>query len=225
MAGAGRVMTGKVAVITGAAEGIGAGLVTGYLGRGWSVLASATILRLPNEPEVLAVEGDIADPAGADRVIDAALERFGRLDTLVNNAGMIISKPFADCTAADYADVVGVSLTGFFWITQRAIAAMTTRYGGHVVNVSAAAVGSAGSGTPAVLAALAEGGLAAATRSLAVEYASFGVRVNAVSPGIIGAPAQVSGIVDGVLFLESSPYITGEILRIDGAPKSLTAGR
>ena len=163
MAGAGRVMTGKVAVITGAAEGIGAGLVTGYRGRGWSVLASATILRPPNEPEVLAVEGDIADPAGADRVIDAALERFGRLDTLVNNAGMVISKPFTDYTTADYAHVVGVSLTGFFWITQRAIAAMTTWYGGHVVNVSAAGAGSAGSGTPAVLAALTEGGLAAAT--------------------------------------------------------------
>ena len=114
MAGAGRVMTGKVAVITGAAEGIGAGLVAGYRGRGWSVLASATILRPPNEPEVLAVEGDIADPAGSDRVIDAALERFGRL-----------------------------------------------------------------------------------------EYAAFGVRVNAVSPGIIGAPAQVSGIVDGAC--SSSP--------------------
>ena len=121
--------------------------------------------------------------------------------------------------------MVGVSLTGFIWITQRAIAAMTTRYGGHVVNVSAAGAGSAGSGTPAVLAALTEGGLAAATRSLAVEYASFGVRVNAVFPGIIGAPAQVSDIVDGVLFLESSPYITGEILHIDGAPESLTAGR
>jgi NAD(P)-dependent dehydrogenase (short-subunit alcohol dehydrogenase family) len=154
------------------------------------------------------------------RVIDAALERFGRLDTLVNNAGMVISKPFTDNTAADYADVVGVSLTGFFWITQRAIAAMTTRYGGHVVNVSAAVAGSAGSGTPGVLTALTEGGLAAATRSLAVEYASFGVRVNAVSPGIIGAPAQVSDIVDGVLFLESSPYITGEILHIAGARRT-----
>ena len=225
MAGAGRVMTGKVAVITGAAEDIGAGLVTGYRGRGWSVLASAAFFRAPNDPEVLAVEGDIADPAGADRVIDAALERFGRLDTLVNNAGMVISKPFADYTVADYAEVVGVSLTGFFWITQRAIAAMTTRYGGHVVNVSATVAGSAGSGTPGVLTALTEGGLAVATRSLALEYASFGIRVNAVFPGIIGAPAHVSDIVDGVLFLESSPYITGEILHIDGAPKSLTAGR
>jgi NAD(P)-dependent dehydrogenase (short-subunit alcohol dehydrogenase family) len=193
LAGAGRVVTGKVAVITGAAEGIGAGLVAGYRGRGWSVMASATILRPPNDPEVPAVEGDIADPAGADRVIDAALARFGRLDTLVNNAGIIISKPFTDNTAADYT---------------------------HVVNVPVAVAGSAGSGTPGVLTALTEGGLAAATRSLAVEYASFGVRVNAVSPGIIGAPAQVSDIVDGVLFLESSPYITGEILHIAGARRT-----
>jgi NAD(P)-dependent dehydrogenase (short-subunit alcohol dehydrogenase family) len=103
----GTAFSGKVAVITGAAEGIGAGLVTGYRGRGWSGMASATILRPPNDPEVLAVEGDIADPAGTGRVIDAALERFGRLDTLVNNAGMVISKPFTDYTAADYADVVG----------------------------------------------------------------------------------------------------------------------
>src|SRR5690349_15144287 len=83
----------------------------GRMGRGWSVLASAIILRLPNDPEVAALEGDIAGPAGAGRVMDAALERFGRLDTLVNNAGMVISKPFTDYTAADYADVVGVGLT------------------------------------------------------------------------------------------------------------------
>jgi NAD(P)-dependent dehydrogenase (short-subunit alcohol dehydrogenase family) len=225
MPSADRVMGGKVAVITGAAEGIGAGLVTGYRGRGWSVVVSATILRPPNDPEVLAIEGDIADPASADRVIGGALERFGRLDTLINNAGMVISKPFTDYTAADYAHVVGVSLTGFFWMTQRAIAAMATRYGGHVVNVSATVAGSAGSSTPAVLAALTKGGLAAATRSLAVEYAAFGIRVNAVSPGITGASAQVSDVVDGVLFLETSPYITGEILHIDGGPKSQITGQ
>jgi NAD(P)-dependent dehydrogenase (short-subunit alcohol dehydrogenase family) len=206
-------MTGKVAVITGASEGIGAGLVAGYRGRGWAVVASARTIEPAEDPDVLAVEGDIAGPATASRVIDRALDRFGRIDTLVNNAGVVISKPFTDCTAADYALVVGDNLTGFFWLTQRAIAEMAVRYGGHVVTISASLAEVADSGTPAVMAALTEGGLAAATRSLAIEYAAYGIRVNVVSPGRAG---QVSDVVDGVLFLESSPYITGEILHIDG---------
>jgi NAD(P)-dependent dehydrogenase (short-subunit alcohol dehydrogenase family) len=229
-------MTGKVAVITGASQGIGASLVAGYRGRGWAVAATARTIKPSEDPEVLTVVGDIADPATAGRVIGAALDRFGRIDTLVNNAGVFISKPFTDYTAADYAKVVDVNLTGFFWLTQRAIAEMAVRYGGHVVNVSATLAEVADSGTPAVLAALAKGGLAAATRSLAIEYAAYGIRVNAVSPGIIATPAhpadsyedlggrlpplgragQVSDVVDAVLYLESSPYITGEILHIDG---------
>jgi len=229
-------MTGKVAIITGASQGIGAGLVAGYRRRGWAVVASARTITPSQDPDVLPVVGDIADPATAGRIIGAALERFGRLDTLVNNAGVFISKPFTDYTPADYATVVGVNLTGFFWLTQRAIAEMAARSGGHVVNFSATLAEVADSGTPAALTALTKGGLAAATRSLAVEYASRGIRVNAVSPGIIQTPVhpaesyeglgdrlpplgrvgQVSDVVDGVLCLESSPYITGEILHIDG---------
>jgi len=226
----------KVAIITGASRGIGAGLVAGYRGRGWAVVASARTIRSSQDPDLLTVAADITEPATADRIVDAALDRFGRLDTLVNNAGVCISKPFTDYTAADYAAVVGVSLTGFFWLTQRAIGEMAVRYGGHVVNVSASVAEVADCGMPVVLAALAKGGLAAATRSLAIEYAALGIRVNAVSPGIIqtsidsagssdghgglapplGHAGQVSDVVDGVLFLESSPYITGEILHIDG---------
>jgi NAD(P)-dependent dehydrogenase (short-subunit alcohol dehydrogenase family) len=229
-------MTGKVAVITGGSRGVGAGLVAGYRGRRWAVVASARAIEPSEDPDLLTVAADITEPATADRIIDAALERFGRIDTLVNNAGVFISKPFTDYTAADYAAVVGVNLTGFFWLTQRAIAEMVTRYGGHIVNVTATLAEYADSGTPAVLAAVTKGGLAAATRSLAVEYASYGIRVNAVSPGIIQPPVhppescddlgdrlpplgrvgQVRDVVDGVLFLESSPYITGEILHIDG---------
>ena len=229
-------MTGKVAIITGASRGIGAGLVAAYRGRGWAVVASARTIRPSEDPDVFTVAGDIADPATADRITGAALDRFGRLDTLVNNAGVFIAKPFSDYTAADYARAVGVDLTGFFWLTQRVIAEMARRYGGHVVNVAATLAEVANSGTPAVLAALTKGGLAAATRSLATEYASLGIRVNAVSPGIIqtpahppdsyehlgdqlpplGRPGQVSDVVDGILYLESSPYITGEILHIDG---------
>jgi NAD(P)-dependent dehydrogenase (short-subunit alcohol dehydrogenase family) len=232
-------MTGndrRVAIITGGSQGIGAGLVAGYRRRGWAVVANALTIKPSEDPDVLTVEGDVAKPATADRIIEGALERFGRIDTLVNNAGAFISKPFTDYTAEDYALVVGVNLTGFFWLTQRIIAEMLRRYGGHVVNISATLAEVANSHAPSVLAALTKGGLAAATRSLAVEYASQGIRVNAVSPGIIQTPlhpadsyqglgdrlpplgrvGQVSDVVDGILFLESSPYITGEILHIDG---------
>jgi NAD(P)-dependent dehydrogenase (short-subunit alcohol dehydrogenase family) len=226
-------MSGKVAVITGSSQGIGAGLVAGYREKGWAVVASARTIKASEDPDVLTVAGDIAEPVTAHRIIGAALDRFGRIDTLVNNAGVFISKPFTDYTADDYALALGVNLTGFFWVTQRAIAEMAGRYGGHVVNVSATWAEVADSGTPSVLAALTKGGLAAATRSLAVEYASLGIRVNAVSPGTIQTPmhlpesyggrlpplgrfGQVSDVVDGVLFLEASPFITGEILHIDG---------
>jgi NAD(P)-dependent dehydrogenase (short-subunit alcohol dehydrogenase family) len=232
-------MTGndrRVAIITGGSQGIGASLVTGYREQGWAVLATARKIKPSRDPDLLTVAGDIAEPGTASRIADAALERFGRIDTLVNNAGVYISKPFTGYTATDYALLTGVNLGGFFWLTQRVIAEMVRRYGGHVVNVSATLAEVANSHAPSVLAALTKGGLAAATRSLAVEYASRGIRVNAVSPGIIQTPVypadsyeglddqlpplgrigQVSDVVDAILFLESSPYITGEILHIDG---------
>jgi NAD(P)-dependent dehydrogenase (short-subunit alcohol dehydrogenase family) len=228
--------THKVAIITGASGGIGAGLVAGYRKRNWAVVASSRTIKRSQEPDLVTVAGDITEPATAGRIVETALDRFGRIDTLVNNAGVVISKPFTGYTAADYATVVGVGLTGFFWLTQRAIGEMAVRYGGHVVNVSAIVADVADSGTPAVLTALTMGGLAAATRSLAIEYASRGIRVNAVYPGVIQTPmqpggdgygpggllpplghmGQISDVVDGVLFLESSPFITGEILHIDG---------
>ena len=229
-------MTGKVAIITRASRGIGAGLVAGYRGQGWAVVASARTIKPSQDPDVLTVAADLADPAAAGQITGAALDRFGRIDTLVNNAGVYLSKPPTGYTPADYATAVGVNLTGFFWLTQQAIAEMAALYGGHVVNVTATFAEVADSGTPAVLAALTKGGVAAATRALAIEYASRGIRVNAVSPGIIQTPVhpadsyehlgdrlpplgragQVSDVVNGVLFLESSPYITGEILHIDG---------
>jgi NAD(P)-dependent dehydrogenase (short-subunit alcohol dehydrogenase family) len=205
-------------------------------------VANARTIGPSADPDVLTVEGDIANPATADLIVEGTLERFGRIDTLVNNAGVFVSKPFTTYTAADYALLTGVNLGGFFWLTQRVIAEMVRRYGGHVVSISATLAEVASSHSPSVLAALTKGGLAAATRSLAVEYASRGIRVNAVSPGIIqtsvypadsyeglgdrlpplGRVGQVSDVVDAILFLESSPYITGEILHVDGG---LTAGR
>jgi NAD(P)-dependent dehydrogenase (short-subunit alcohol dehydrogenase family) len=226
----------RVAVITGGSQGIGAGLVAGYRARGWAVVASARTIKPSEDPDVLTVAGDLAEPGTADQIADAALDRFGRIDTLVNNAGLFICKPFTDYTADDYALLTGVNVTGFFWLTQRVIAEMLRRYGGHVVNLTATIAQVANSKTPAALTALTKGGLAAATRSLAIEYASRGIRVNAVSPGIIQAPmhpsdgcealagrltplgriGQVSDVVGAILYLESAPYITGEILHVDG---------
>jgi NAD(P)-dependent dehydrogenase (short-subunit alcohol dehydrogenase family) len=225
----------RVAVITGGSQGIGAGLVAGYRRRGWAVVASSRAIKPAGDPDVLTVAGDVSEPATADRIIGGAVERFGRVDTLVNNAGLFLSKPFTDYTAGDYAAMAGVNLAGFLWLTQRAIAEMLKRGSGHVVSIATTLAEYASSSTPAVLTALTKGGLAAATRSLAIEFAARGIRVNAVSPGIIQTPehppesyaglgglhplgrvGQVSDVVDGILFLESSPFVTGEILHIDG---------
>ena len=226
----------KVAIITGGSQGIGAGLVAEYRRRGWAVVATSRTIKSGKDPDVLAVDGDISEAATADRIIDATLGRFGRIDTLINNAGVFISKPFTDYSVDDYAAVVGVNLTGFFTLTQRVIGEMLKRGSGHIVNMTTTLADYANSSSPSVLTSLTKGGLASATRSLAVEYASRGIRVNAVSPGIIQTPVhpaesyaglgpqlpplghvgQVSDIVDGILFLESSPFITGEILHIDG---------
>jgi NAD(P)-dependent dehydrogenase (short-subunit alcohol dehydrogenase family) len=226
----------KVAIITGGSQGIGAGLVAEYRRRGWGVVATSRTIKPGTDPGLLTVDGDISEAATIDRVISAALGRFGHIDTLINNAGLFMSKPFTDYTANDYAAMVGVNLTGFFRLTQRAIVEMLKRGHGHIVNISATLADYADSSTPSVLTSLTKGGLAAATKSLAIEYASRGIRVNAVSPGIIQTPVhppesysglgsrlppvghvgQVRDIVDGILFLESSPFITGEVLHIDG---------
>jgi NAD(P)-dependent dehydrogenase (short-subunit alcohol dehydrogenase family) len=228
----------KVAIVTGGSQGIGAGLVAGFRQRGWAVVANALTIKPSKDPDVLAVKGDISQQATADEIISRVMDRFGRVDTLVNNAGIFLAKPFTDYTAEDYELVTGVNLAGFFWLTQRAIAQMLKQHSGHVVNISASVADQADSAEPTALAALTKGGLAAVTRSLAVEYASRGIRVNAVAPGIIQTPlhpaesytpealagqlpplgrvGQISEIVDGIMYLESAQYVTGEILHIDG---------
>jgi len=226
----------RVVIVTGASQGIGAGIAEGYRGNDWAVVVTARTIKAADDPVVLPVAGDLSDPATADRIVAETLETFGRIDTLVNNAGVYVSKPFIDYTADDYAAVVGVNLTGFFRLTQLAISHMLARGSGHVVNITTTLVDVADSSSPSALTALTKGGVAAATRSLAIEYASRGIRVNAVSPGIIQTPVhpaesyaglgerlvpvghvgQVGDVVNAVLFLESSPFVTGEIVHVDG---------
>jgi NAD(P)-dependent dehydrogenase (short-subunit alcohol dehydrogenase family) len=227
----------KVAVITGASQGIGAALVQAYRKHGWAVVANSRSIPASDDADVVTVAGDIADPTVARIVIDTAVRDFGRVDTLVNNAGVFIAKPFTDYTAADYQALIGVNLTAFVITTQLAIAQMLRQdnSGGHVVQVTTSLVDHANSNVPSVLASLTKGGLQSATKSLAIEFAKQGVRVNAVSPGIIQTPMHapesydglaglhpvgrmgtISDIVDGVLYLENAPFVTGEILHIDG---------
>ncbi|WP_203919434.1 SDR family NAD(P)-dependent oxidoreductase [Rugosimonospora africana] len=227
--------TQKVAIVTGASQGIGAGLVAAYRKLGYAVVANSRSIAPSGDPLVLAVPGDIADPAVAQRVVASAVEAFGGVDTLVNNAGVFIAKPFTDYTAEDYETVTGVNLRAFFEVTRPAVAAMLTRGGGHIVNISTSLVDHANSNVPSALASLTKGGLNAVTRSLAVEYATRGIRVNTVAPGIIRTPmhpeatheflaglhpvgrmGDIDDIVDAVLYLESAPFVTGEILHVDG---------
>ncbi|MEV6823707.1 SDR family oxidoreductase [Amycolatopsis sp. NPDC051102] len=227
--------TQKVAVVTGASQGIGAALVEAYRKLGYAVVANSRSITPSGDAGILAVAGDIADPAVGARVIDQALATFGRVDTLINNAGVFVAKPFTDYTGADFDLVTGVNLRGFFEVTQRAIAAMLEVGGGHVVNVTTSLTDHANSAVPSALAALTKGGLNSVTKSLAVEYATRGVRVNAVSPGIIRTPMHPASthealaalhpvgrigdpgdIVDAVVYLEGAPFVTGEILHVDG---------
>jgi NAD(P)-dependent dehydrogenase (short-subunit alcohol dehydrogenase family) len=225
----------KVAIVTGASRGIGAGLAKAFARAGYAVVATSRSIRASTEPDVLAVPGNIAEAETAQRVEEQALDRFGRIDTLINNAGLFIGKPFTDYTPDDYAAMTAVNLAGFFYITQRAIRQMVDQGDGHIVNVTTSLVEHARSASPSALASLTKGGLDAVTRSLAIEYASRGVRVNAVSLGVIKTPmhdpasydglaavhpvgraGEISDVVDGVLYLEQATFVTGETLHIDG---------
>ena len=225
----------KVAIITGASQGIGAGLVAGYRASGYAVVGTSRSIACSEEPDYLTVQGDIAQADTAQRIVEQALERFGRIDSLVNNAGIFIGKPFTEYTAEDFAAITGVNLSGFFHITQKALEYMVDRRSGHIVNVSTSLVAHPHSDEPSALAVLTKGGLAAVARSLAIEYASRGVRVNAVSLGVIRTPSydpasyaglerrhplgrvgEVQDVVDGILYLERATFVTGEILHIDG---------
>ncbi|WP_028638717.1 SDR family NAD(P)-dependent oxidoreductase [Nocardioides sp. URHA0032] len=226
----------RVAAITGASHGIGAALVDAYLDLGYAVVANSRSIAPQSTATLETVAGDVGDPALARDVVDAAMGRFGRLDTLVNNAGIFIAGPFEDITDEDYRTVMRTNVDGFFHLTRAAVVQMLAQgAGGHVVNLTSTLVESASSAVPSALTALSKGGIAAATRSLAIEYAGHGIRVNAVSLGVIetstfsaethqlldrqhpiGTTGRITDVTRGVVYLEQSPFVTGEILHIDG---------
>jgi NAD(P)-dependent dehydrogenase (short-subunit alcohol dehydrogenase family) len=227
--------TQKVVVITGASQGIGEALVTAYRKLGYAVVANSRSITPSDDPLVLTVPGDISEPGVGTRIIEAGLAEFGRIDTLINNAGVFVAKPFTDYTDEDFDLVTGVNLRGFFEISQQAVAAMLATGGGHVVNVSTSLVDHADANVPSALASLTKGGLNAVTRSLAIEYAARGIRVNTVALGIIRTPmhpvethdalagmhpvgrmGDIRDVVDAITYLENAPFVTGEVLHVDG---------
>jgi len=227
--------TRKVAVITGASKGIGAALVAAYQDLGYAVVANSRTIAPSSTATLETVAGDIGERAVAERIVKTAAGRFGRVDTLVNNAGIFIAKPFTQYTEADYAAILGVNFAGFFHMTQLAIAEMEKRGSGHVVQISTSLIDHAIAGVPSVLTSLTKGGLNAATKSLATEYAKRGIRVNAVALGVIKTPmhpveayaqlaglhplgrmGEISDVVDAILYLEQAGFVTGEILHVDG---------
>jgi NAD(P)-dependent dehydrogenase (short-subunit alcohol dehydrogenase family) len=225
----------KVAIVTGASQGIGAALVKAYRDRDYRVVANSRSIKPSNDPDIITVAGNIAEREVAERLVQEAMTRFGRIDTLVNNAGVFVAKPFTSYTADDYANTLAVNLNGFFHITQLAVAEMEKQRSGHIVSITTTLAEYAIDGVPSVLASLTKGGLNSATKSLAIEYAKRGVRVNAVAPGVIKTPmhavemhealaalhpvgrmGETDDVVGAVLYLESAAFVTGEILHVDG---------
>ncbi|MFE2035063.1 SDR family NAD(P)-dependent oxidoreductase [Streptomyces scopuliridis] len=228
--------TQKVAVVTGASRGIGAAVVKAYRELGYAVTATARSIQPSSDPEVLAVPGDVAEPGTGARIAEATMDRFGRIDTLVNSAGIFVAKPFTEYTDDDYELVVGVNLYGSFNVSRSVISAMLSREGGgHVVNISTSLVDNADARVTGALASLTKGGLNAVTKSLAIEYATRDIRVNTVALGVIrssmhptdpgGVQAalhpvnrmgEVDDVVRAILYLEQAPFVTGEISHVDG---------
>jgi NAD(P)-dependent dehydrogenase (short-subunit alcohol dehydrogenase family) len=231
--------TQKTAIITGGSQGIGAGLVAAFLGRGYNVVAnSRNITRTsaaPASEHLALVDGDIGEPQTAARIVDTAVSRFGRVDVLVNNAGVFIPKAFTEYTTEDFNTLVSTTLAGFLYISQLAVKQMLKQKSGSIVNISTTLVGQPIAGVSAAVQIMVKGGLDAVTGALALEYAKDGIRVNTVAAGVINTPmhkpetheflkglhplgriGEVKEIVDAVLFLTDATFTTGEILHVDG---------
>ena len=226
----------KTAIVTGASGGIGAGLVEGFLAQGYNVVATSheSNQRLAPSDTLVLLEGDVGKQRTASQAVDAAINNFGTIDVLVNNAGIFLNKPFLDFTIEDFDALVSANLLGFFYMTQRAVKEMLKQKSGCVVTITAALADRPIAGTNGSVSMITKGGLNAATQNLATEYAEDGIRFNAVAPGVVNTPmhpddpddstlhptmkkATVKDIVDAVLYLAHAGYVSGEILHVDGA--------
>jgi NAD(P)-dependent dehydrogenase (short-subunit alcohol dehydrogenase family) len=229
----------RIALITGASSGIGLGMTRTLLEHGYRIVANSRNITkagtLTASNNLILVDGDIADQAVAAKVVDTAVEKFGRLDLLVNNAGVFVSKPFTEYTPEDFNRVLSTNITGFFYVSQSAIAQMRKQRSGHVVNITTTITDQPFAGVNAALTNLTKGGLQSVVKALAIEYAAEGIRVNAIAPGVINTPmhppetheflkglhpihrlGEVSEIVDALRYLDTAPFVSGQILYVDG---------
>ena len=232
--------TSKTIVITGASQGIGAGLVNTFAGHGYNVVATSRSVsrssEIPASDKVVRVDGDIADPATARKVVETALSRFGRIDALVNNAGIFFAKPFVDYTLDDYRKLAATNVEGFLHLTQLVVRQMVAQKSdGSIVSITTPLISHPIAGMPVSVAMITKGGIEAASKNIAMEYARDGIRVNTVAPGVVDTPlhkdnpkdflktlspmnsiSSAQEIVDAVVFLTEAPHITGEVLHVDG---------
>jgi NAD(P)-dependent dehydrogenase (short-subunit alcohol dehydrogenase family) len=232
--------TPKTVIVTGGSQGIGSGAVKAFLDRDYNVVATSRNVTkskdLPLSPRLALVDGDIGDATTAARVAETAISTFSSIDALVNNAGIFFTKRFTDYTAEDFKQLVSTNLDGFIYVTQLAIKRMLVqKSGGSIVSITASLADNPIAGVNASIPMITKGGLNAITRSLAIEYAKDGIRVNAVSPGVVDTPlhrdnpkdflktlspmgsiSTVQEIVDAVIYLTEAPHVTGEVLHVDG---------
>src|SRR5215467_4438664 len=230
---------GKTAIVTGASRGIGAGLVEAFLDRGYNVVANSRNITKANPfaaaANVALADGDIGDPDTADRIVHAAVSRFGRIDVLINNAGIFVPKPFTEYTTEDFNTLVSTTLGGFLYVSQLTVKQMLRQKSGSIINVSTMLVDQPIAGLGAAVQIMVKGALNAVTRALAIEYAKEGIRVNTIAAGVIDTPmhrpethdflkqldpvgriGQVKEVVDAALFLTDATFTSGEILHVDG---------
>jgi len=231
--------TANTAIVTGASQGIGAGLVEAFLKRGYSVVANSRHITkaspLAAAANIALVDGDIGQPSTAAAIVDTAVSRFGRIDVLINNAGVFISKPFTEYTTDDFNTLVSTTLAGFLYVSQLAVKQMLRQQSGSIVNVSTTLVDQPIAGVGAAVQIMLKGALHAVTRALAIEYAKQGIRVNTIALGVIDTPmhkpdtldflkglhpvdriGEVKEVVDAALFLTDATFTSGEILHVDG---------
>ena len=230
----------RTAIVTGASKGIGAGMVEAFLQRGYGVVAnSRNIINahpFPASADLALVDGDISKPDTAAKIVETAVSRFGRIDALVNNAGIYFSKHFTDYTVDDLRSLISVNIEGFLFITQFTIKRMLAqKAGGSIVNITTTMAGHPIAGINSTVPMITKGGLEAVTRSLAMEYVKEGIRVNAVAPGVVDTPmhkddpkdflktlqpmgrlADIKDITDAIIYLTEACQVTGEILHVDG---------
>src|SRR5579863_8822003 len=222
----------KTSIVTGASQGIGAGLVEAFLKRGYNVVANSRNITksnpFPASPNLVLVDGDIGDPKTAAKIVETAVSRFGRIDSLINNAGIFIPKPFTEYTTEEFNSLVSITLAGFLYVTQLSVKQMLQQKSGSIINISTTLVDQPIAGVSAAVQIMIKGGLHAVTRALAIEYAKDGIRVNTVAPGVINTPmhkpetheflkglhpvgrmGEVKEVVDAVLFLTDATFTTG----------------